>query len=168
MPQGPKMVALQRDHYNPTSRILKYRAKHDKSFYLSKSSEVDPDVTDISYDPDSKVNAYTQEQKRLSDDEIRQIAEKYSSGSSTYELAAEFGCHRSTISRVLKKSGIEVSHKASKREALTKRVLDMYADYTKPVDIGKELGINVTTVRKILHENCVRIRGSAEYPKKEK
>ncbi len=159
------MVALQRDQYNPTSRILKYRAKHDKSFHLGKPSEVDLDVTDISYDPNSKVNAYTQEQKRLSDDEIRQIAEKYSAGASTYELAAEFGCHRSTISRALKKSRIEVSHEASKREALTKRVLEMYEAYTRPIDIGKELGINVTTVRKILHENCVRIRGSAEYTK---
>ncbi|MCI7413920.1 helix-turn-helix domain-containing protein [Hornefia butyriciproducens] len=160
------MVALQRDQYNPTSWILKYRAKHDKSFYLGQSSEIDPDVTDISYDPDSKVNTYTQEQKRLSDDEIRQIAVKYSAGASTYELAAEFGCHRSTISRALKKSGIEVSHEASKREELTKRVLEMYADFIRPIDIGKELGINVTTVRKILHENCVRIKGSAEYPKK--
>ena len=44
----------------------------------------------------------------------------------------------------------------------------MYADYIRPVDIGNELGINVTTVRKILHENCVRIRSSAEYPKTEK
>ena len=125
-------------------------------------------MTDISYNPDSKVNTYTQDQKRLSDDEIRQIAEKYSAGASTYELAVEFDCHRSTISRVLKKSDSEVSHEVSKREALTKRVLEMYADYTKPVDIGKELGINVTTVRKILHENCVRIRSSAEYPKKGK
>lgn len=160
------MVALQRDQYNPTSRILKYRAKHDKSFYLGRFSEVDPDVTDISYNPDSKVNAYKQDQKRLSDDEIRQITEKYSAGASTYELATEFGCHRSTISRALKKSGVVVSHEAAKRETLAKRVLEMYDDYIRPVDIGKELGINVTTVRKILYENCVRVRSSAEYSKK--
>ena len=79
------------------------------------------------------------------------------------ELAAEFGCHRSTISRALKKSGIEVTHEASKREALTERVLEMYESYMRPVDIGKELGINVTTVRKILHENGVHIRSSSEY-----
>lgn len=160
------MVALQRNQYNPTSRILKYRAKHDKSFYLGKPTEVDPDVTDVSYDLDSKVNAYTQDQKRLSDDEIRKIAEKYSAGASTYELAVEFGCHRSTVSRALKKSGIEVSHKASKREDLTARVLEMYEGYIRPVDIGKELGINASTVRKIQHENCVRIRSSAEYYRK--
>ncbi|MDD5986521.1 MAG: helix-turn-helix domain-containing protein [Eubacteriales bacterium] len=160
------MVALQRDRYNPTPRVLRYRSKHDKSFRSGgsdKASEIDSDVTDISYDPNSKVDAYTQDQKRLSDDEIWQIAEKYSTGASTYELAAEFGCHRSTISRALKKTGIEVSHKASKREALTDRVLEMCEGFTRPVDIGKELGINVTTVRKILLENGVRIRSSSEY-----
>ena len=112
-------MALQRDRYNPTPRVLKYRAKHDKSF-LPGGFDIDPDVTDTSYAPDSKVNTYTQEQKRLSDDEIRQIAEKYSAGASTYELAEEFCCHRSTISRALKKFGIEVSHEAAKREALAK------------------------------------------------
>ena len=156
------MVALQRDRYNLTPRVLKYRAKHDRSFQPG-GFDIDPDVTDTSYAPDSKVNTYTQEQKRLSDDEIRQIAEKYSAEASTYELAAAFGCHRSTISRALKKSGIEVTHEASKREALTKRVIEMYEGYMRPVDIGKELGINVTTVRKILHENGVHIRSSSEY-----
>jgi len=39
----------------------------------------------------------------------------------------------------------------------------MYADYCKPVDIGKELGINAATVRKILHENGAHIRSSSEY-----
>ena len=155
-------MALQRDRYNPTPRVLKYRAKHDRFFHPG-GSDINPDVTDISYDPGSKVNAYTQDQKRLSDEEIRQIAEKYSAGASTYELAAEFGCHRSTISRALKKSGIEVTHEASKRQALTERVLEMYEGYMRPVDIGKELGINVTTVRKILHENGVHIRSSSEY-----
>ena len=63
----------------------------------------------------------------------------------------------------LKKSGIEVTHKASKREVLTERVLEMYESNMRPVDIGKELGINATTVRKILHENGVHIRSSSEY-----
>ena len=157
-----------RTRFNPTPRVLKYRRQHfgfgntDNPGY---KPEIDPDITDQSYDPGVKVNAYRQKQKRLSDSEIRQIAERYSAGASTYELAAVFGCHRSTISRALKKSGIEVTNEAAKRESLTEQVLQMYAEMRKPVDIGKALGINATTVRKILHENGVRIRSSSKYPK---
>lgn len=162
-------MALLRTRFNPTPRVLKYRRQHygfGNNDNSGNKPEIDPDITDQSYDPDVKVNAYKQNQKRLSDSEIRQIAERYSAGASTYELAGAFGCHRSTISRTLKKSGIEVTHEAAKRESLTAQVLQMYADYHKPVDIGKALGINAATVRKILHENGVRIRSSSEYPKK--
>lgn len=51
------------------------------------------------------------------------------------------------------------------KKALTEQVLKMYADYNRPVDIGKALGINCATVRKILHANNVYIRRSWEYPK---
>ena len=155
-----------RTRFNPTPRVLKYRRQHFRfgnTDNPASKPEIDPDVTDQSYDPDVKVNAYRQKQKRLSDSEIRQIAERYSAGASTYELAAAFGCHRSTISWALKKSGIEVTNEAAKRETLTEQVLQMYAEMQKPVDIGNALGINATTVRKILHENGVRIRSSSEY-----
>lgn len=100
-----------------------------------------------------------------SDDVSRQIIELYSASSSTYELAAEFGCHRSTINRTLKKAGIVVSHKASKREGLVEHILELYAGFMRPVDIGKELGVSESTVRRILHENNVRIKHSSEYSK---
>lgn len=157
------LVALLRTRFNPTPRVLKYRRQHYGFGKTDSNPDIDPDITDQSYDPDVKVNSYKQKQKRLSDSEISQIVERYSEGASTYELAAAFGCHRSTISRALKESGIEVTHEAAKREALTEQVLQMYADYCKPVDIGKELGINAATVRKILHENGAHIRSSSEY-----
>ena len=82
------------------------------------ANDMDPGVTDTSYDPDSKVNSCKQKQKRLSDDEIQQIVDKYKAGATTYELAAEFGCHRRTISRALKKSGIEVSIKTESKDGV--------------------------------------------------
>lgn len=153
-------------YFKNTQRILKYREKHYKSSKdkgCEDSSDSDSDDVDHSYDPASIVQHYRQEQKQLSDAEISLVVQRYSEGSSTYELAKEFGCHRSTISRVLKKSGIEVSHKATSRTALCEKILQLYADYMRPVDISKELGINVATVRKILHGNNVRIKHSSEY-----
>lgn len=134
--------------------------------FKGSSVSVDPTITDLSYDETAVIRVITQKQRHLSKSEIDQIIELYSEGASTYELASQFGCHRSTISRALKNAGVEVSHKASSREALTQRVLEMYANYMKPADIGKELNINVTTVRKILHDNDVRIRNSSQYPKR--
>ena len=116
-----------------------------------------------SYDPDTAVTAYKQKQKRLSDDEVRQIADRYSAGASTYELADEFGVHRSTISRVLKKCGIKVTHKFADRDILAKKILELYADFMKPEDISKVVDLHKSTVLKILHENGVRIRSSGEY-----
>jgi DNA-directed RNA polymerase specialized sigma24 family protein len=50
-----------------------------------------------------------QEQKRLSEDEISLLISAYLSGMSTYALAEQFGCHRTTVSDVLKRHGVTVS-----------------------------------------------------------
>lgn len=146
-------------------RILRYRSQHSNPGNINGFEQIDPNETDLSFIGESVANSYKQQQKSLTDAELELAVQLYSKGASTYELAEQFGCHRSTISRALKKSGVEVTHEASKREALTEQVLQMYADFNRPVDIGKVLGINVSTVRKILHENNVHIRHSSEYPK---
>ena len=56
-----------------------------------------PNVTDLSYSPDSTVKSIKQQQKILAEAEVQIIIEKYQTGVSTYELAKEFNCHRSTI-----------------------------------------------------------------------
>lgn len=146
-------------------RILRYRSQHSNPGNINGFEQIDPNETDLSFIGESVANSYKQQQKSLTDAELELAVQLYSKGASTYDLAEQFGCHRSTISRALKKSGVEVTHEASKREALTEQVLQMYADFNRPVDIGKVLGINVSTVRKILHENNVHIRHSSEYPK---
>ena len=159
------MVGLQALNFNRTSRVAKYRRKHcDPLFskYIS-ADDMTPGVTDTSYDPDSKVKSYQQEQKRLSNDEISQIIEKYNAGATTYELAAEFGCHRRTISRALKKSGIEVSIKTESKDGVVEAILRLYDDHMSALDISKKLGIGEKTVRRILRDNGVRIRHSSEY-----
>lgn len=162
------MVALQVHHSNPISRVAKYRRNHSQpasSKYMAciSADDMDPGVTDTSYDPDSKVKSCKQKQKRLSDDEIRQIVDKYKAGATTYELAAEFGCHRRTISRALKKSGIEVSIKTESKDGVVATILHLYDDHMSALDIGKKLDIGEKTVRRILRENGVRIRHSSEY-----
>jgi hypothetical protein len=47
-----------------------------------------------------------QRQRRLTDAQVTEMAEKYQMGATVYELAAEYGCHRTTVAERLKKAGI--------------------------------------------------------------
>lgn len=142
-------------------------AKYVKEYHTtSVKSPVDPSITDLSYEPNSIVKTITQQQKTLSELEIRTICERYKNGASSYELAREFGCHRRTISDALKRNGVEVSHRASKKPDLVKRIIELYAEYKTPKEVGALVGVGSDTVRKVLKENGIYIRKSWEYPKK--
>lgn len=47
-----------------------------------------------------------QQQRRLTTAQVIEMASKYETGATVYELAAEFGCHRTTVSARLKKAGV--------------------------------------------------------------
>ena len=141
-------------------------AKYVKEYHTtSVKSPVDPSITDLSYDPNSIVKTITQQQKTLSELEIRTICERYKNGASSYELARDFGCHRRTISDTLKRNGVEVSHRATTKPELVKRIIELYAEYKTPKEVGVIVGIGGDTVRKVLKENGVYIRKSWEYPR---
>ena len=127
---------------------------------------IDPSITDLSYDPNSTVKAIAQQQKTLSETEIKIIILKYQQGKSTYELAKEFGCHRATISKALKDNGIEVTNQCARKKVLAEMIMQLYSEWYRPQEIGEALGVSADTVRRILHDNNVYIRRSWEYPKK--
>jgi DNA-directed RNA polymerase specialized sigma24 family protein len=142
-------------------------AKYIKEYHTTTvNTDVDPSVTDSSYNPDSVIKTITQKQKTLSEAETRTIIAKYQQGRSTYELAKEFGCHRATISRALKDNGIEVTNQCAKKKVLAEMIMQMYSEWYKPQEIGEALGVSADTVRRILKQNNVYIRKSWEYPKK--
>lgn len=114
---------------------------------------------------ETEVHRIRQKQKTLSDMEIQMVCKRYQSGDSVYKLAEDFGCHRSTISAVLKRNGVEVTHLASKKPELVKIVIDLYAEMKTPKEVGAIAGINEGTVRQILKDNNIHIRKSWEYPK---
>ncbi|MCR4753307.1 MAG: hypothetical protein K5837_02710 [Candidatus Saccharibacteria bacterium] len=129
------------------------------------NTDVDSAIVDQSYNPDYIVGSIKQQQKVLTELETRTICERYKNGASSYELAKEFGCHRRTICDALKRNGVEVSHQASKKPELTKRIIELYAEYKTPKEIGTIVGIDYNAVCKVLKENGIYIRKSWEYPK---
>lgn len=81
----------------------------NKSNSTPVKQPVDPTITDLSYDSNSIVKTIKQQQKHeFSKKEIEGIIAAYQSGASTYELAKQYNCHRSTISHQLKLHDIEV------------------------------------------------------------
>ena len=122
--------------------------------------------TDFSYNPNYIVKTIKQQQKTLTEFEIEEVCRRYQNGESSYALAEAFGCHRNTISEALKRNGVEVSHKASTKPELVTKIIELYAEYKTPKEVGEIVGVNGDTVRRVLKENGVYIRKSWEYPKK--
>ena len=130
------------------------------------NSSIEQCINNTPYDSNCIVKSIKQQQKNLSELEIQTICKKYQRGSSSYELAKEFNCHRSTITAALRRNGIEASHKATTKPELVKRVIELYAEMKTPKEIGAIVGITGDTVRAILKENGIHIRRSWEYPKR--
>jgi lambda repressor-like predicted transcriptional regulator len=74
---------------------------------------------------------------------------RYEAGATVYELAAEFGCHRTTVADRLKKAGIEMRLQSptpkeiESMENLVKSGLSLEA-------VGKQTGFCANTVRSCL------------------
>ena len=49
-----------------------------------------------------------QHQHRLKPDEVECLVARYQEGATTYDLAEEFHCHRTTVSGRLKRAGVKI------------------------------------------------------------
>ena len=155
------MVDLSQLNSNPTT-LFEF-VKKAKS---TPDNTTDPEDKKYPYTKEKVIRSIKQHQKRLTKLEIQTICERYQNGASIYKLAAEFDCHRRTISDTLRRNGIEVSHLASKKPELVKKIIELYAEMKTPKEVGAIVGVNGDTVRKVLKENGIYIRKSWEYPKK--
>ena len=100
--------------------------------------------------PDSKtVTRFSQRHKHLDEGETARLIAAYQAGSSVYELAEQFGCHRETVSRRLKSRGVQM-----RGAALGKKQLDeaerLYAGGLSPAKVAEQIRVNATTVRRRL------------------
>ncbi len=68
-----------------------------------------------------------------------------------YELAAEFGCHRTTVAERLKKAGVELRSQRRTPEAIDS-IANLIASGRSPQAVGKQLGFCANSVRNGLRE----------------
>ena len=109
------------------------------------------------------VNRIRQEQKHLKGEEIDLLISEYKNGKTTYELADQFGCHRITVSNILKKYGIEVSKCYSKKKLDVDNVVAMYANMNTTQQIADKYGVGPNVILRCLRERGVAIRGRWDY-----
>ena len=88
-----------------------------------------------------------QTQRRLTDDQVDDLVSRYEGGSTMPELVAEFRVHRTTVSGLLHKRGVET-------RVLDRRMTDddvhlaasLYESGESLAKIGKRFGVYDTTV----------------------
>jgi DNA-directed RNA polymerase specialized sigma24 family protein len=78
------------------------------------------------------------------------MSAKYGAGATVYELAAEFGCHRTTVAARLKMAGNEMRLQSPTSLAI-QSMLQLYESGLSFQEVGQQLGFCANTVR-----NCLR------------
>ncbi len=103
--------------------------------------------------------------KWLNDTEMARLVASYGAGATVYELAVEFGVHRTIISQRLKGAGFQM-----RLQPLTPdQVADgmrLYASGLSLAEVGRGLGVNASTIYKALVERGAEMRRPWDHPKK--
>ncbi|MFZ1062008.1 MAG: hypothetical protein WAN30_00865 [Acidimicrobiales bacterium] len=117
---------------------------------LLKEGHLEKQALEVITSSDYRLNgSIRQRQRRLTEVQVAEMAEKYKAGATVYELAAEFGCHRLTVAERLKKSGISMRGQSPTSEEIDAMV-KLHASGISPVEIGKQIGFCANTVRNSL------------------
>jgi hypothetical protein len=103
------------------------------------------------------VASIRQRQRRLTEARVAEMAEKYQGGATIYELAAEFGCHRTTVSGRLKDAGVAIRGRPPTAETVDSMVR-LYASGISLTDVGVQLGFSANSVRNNLLSLGIRAR----------
>lgn len=96
-------------------------------------------------------------QPRLSAEKVGQIATAYEAGKTVYELAAEYGCHRVTISAALKRQGVALRRTSPTAEQIDEMVR-LYKSGLSLARIGEQFAMNASTVLAHLRKKKIRAR----------
>lgn len=104
-------------------------------------------------------------QPRLSDEKVSQIVTAYKAGKTVYELAAEYDCHRATISAVLKRQGVALRRTSPTAEQIDEMV-HLYETGYSLAKVGERLGFNATTVLSQLKARGVATRDAHGHDQK--
>jgi transposase-like protein len=97
--------------------------------------------------------------RRLNPTDRHKLVEQYVSGTSTYELARQFGIHRHTVAEHLRRAGIVIRGGHQKMTTdVTAVAVQLYASGQSLAQVSVRLGVDATTVHKAFKNAGVRMR----------
>jgi AraC-like DNA-binding protein len=94
---------------------------------------------------------------RLTAGQLARLVERYQSGATVYDLAAEFGMHRATVARRLKGAGVTLRLHGP-TSANIDNMVRLYASGLSLVAVGERLGFTAETVRHYIQARGVQTR----------
>jgi DNA-binding CsgD family transcriptional regulator len=89
----------------------------------------------------------------LSQREVEALIEGYQNGRTVYELGAEFGIHRGTVSKLLKRVGVPMRRRGLD-ESQYREVAALRAKGMSFAKLGERFGVDASTVRRFLLQDC--------------
>jgi len=145
MSREMKLVALSTADTNKWSTLLEKR---------HQTSELK--VTAVEYE---RTGPIRQRQRRLTEDQVKQMAARYHEGAAVYELAKEFGIRRATVSERLKKAGVSMRCQPPRSELINSMV-GLYESGLSLAEVGARTRTSPGTVRRYIRIRGVQMRNS--------
>ena len=147
----------------------KYTVDLVRSFSNSTSSPLSRAIAayrrlDVTRTPHERPHKAPKRAKWLNETELARLTKRYGSGATVYELATEFGVHRTTISQHLKAAGVQMRLQAMTAEQV-KTATTLYATGLSLADVGGHLGVHASTVYLTLRQYGVAMRNPWDHPR---
>ena len=99
-------------------------------------------------------------QKRLTPEEIEMLIIEYQAGRTPIELSAKYGCHRITVTKILKRNGVEIRpHSGCKTKRDNAAIIAGYQAGKSTYTLAPEFSCDPNTISKILKENNIEVSG---------
>ena len=95
--------------------------------------------------------------RRLASRELVLLVERYEAGATVYELAGEFGIHRATVGKLLRRQGVRLRLDGM-TDAQCQEAAQLYSEGWSTGRIGARFGIAPSTVWRALTKRGVRLR----------
>lgn len=135
-------------------------ADTNKWQYLLNATRSSPPVDDSpqesTYDAHT-VKSIRQHQRRLTEAEVAQVADRYRAGETLRELAHDLGCRRSTIGTRLAAAGITTRNRPATEDQIDEMVL-LYESGLSLVKVGDHVDLTAKSVLKYLRQRGVVTR----------
>jgi hypothetical protein len=102
--------------------------------------------------------------RRLDTDQIQELIAGYRSGSTVYELGAQFGIERRTVSTILHRHDVPMRRRGLSPDQVD-HAIHLYALGWSLARVGERLGVDHTTVLTKLREHGIPTRDSHRRPR---